>query len=246
MHRDQYQILVDETGDGGDSAHRCGLWKLFKGKDDPYPTPSFFLEIFVDEKSGLCVRHPMEYPWNNPWNFTKDQLKPLVAGLHKVKRQDLIRSIFWSHVKRFFFCQNFQRDYPGTWKYPWPHKMQGGDIKDNGKWRMFDFADPLLPNDIWFMIKASNIKLLYPLGIFGIPFFIISLFIFCKLNKGNDEGQTISECAVNGDWAIKLYTIFRKDWNKRLYSYWGSRNQTPMANLIVTKINEIVGKNEKN
>lgn len=233
IKRDENGYIVDDTLDGGDSANRCGLWKLFKGHDLPLKDPAFWLEDFV-LSGGICVRHPKQFPWNNPKNFSRDQLIPLCAGLWRVKRYDLVRSIFWSHAKRLFFCQNIERDKPGTKKYPWPHKYvndKGQNEKSN-----FNFADPLLPHDVFFLIMCSKLYILYPLWIIAAPMFVIALLIHC-ISDTNDEGQIISQCKVHGSWAVNLYKKWRPDYKERLNTYWiARRNQGEIANLIINDL----------
>ena len=75
IYRDSSGFLVKgELKDGGDTAVREGLMAVFTGQ------PGNLLQLVNDQ--GLCVRHPNQKPWNNPNNFTKDQLKCLVAGLY--------------------------------------------------------------------------------------------------------------------------------------------------------------------
>lgn len=236
IKRDFYGYIVDDTEDGGDSANRSGLWKLFKGHDSPLKDPAFWLEDFV-LPNGICVRHPNQAPWNNPKNFSRDQLIPLCAGLWKVKRHDLVRSILWSHIKRGFFCQNIERDEPGSKKYPWPHNY----LNDKGKYekKLFDFADPLLPHDIFFLIMCAKLYVLYPLWIICAPFFVLSLFIH-GLSDTNDEGQVIAQCKVYGNWAVRLYKYWRPDFKRRLLVYWQARrNQEEIAHLIINDLEKI-------
>jgi hypothetical protein len=232
--KDGKGLILDNTGDGGDSCNRTALYEIFLSQEKS------LLKYFVD-KEGNCVRHPVFIPWNNKNNFTKDQLKPLIAALYLSKQYDLVFIVFLAHIQRFFFCQNFERDYEGTKKYPWPHIMKGGDPKDNGKLRMFDFADPLLPNDIWMFIICCRSYVLMPFIVAGIPAFIFNLFLFCKFNKGNDECQTIVECMVNGKWAVLLYKRWRPDWKFKLKEYWEiNRDQSEFSNAIIKKLESYV------
>lgn len=229
IKRDLNGFIVDDTMDGGDSANRAGLMVLFGEK--------IFLSDYLlfnskHELDSPCTRHPYQRPWNNPKNFSRDQLIPFVAGLWRQNRQDLVRKIFYAHIKRFFFCQNFERDWPGTTKYPWPHKV-------DGKWRMFDFADPLLPDHIWHLILCGKIWPLYWFGIIGYPWLILSIMINA-MGSSNDQGQIISQCVVAGRPFVRFYKWRTVDWKKRLATYWYfSRNQREIEIAIRTGIENI-------
>lgn len=202
------------VGDGGDSCVRASLIKITSPTDGHFSMAEYV-------KGGLGVRHPDETPWNNPWNFTKDQLLCLIAALYKIGRHDLIRKIFYAHFIRLFFCQNFQRDAKGTWKYPWPHKMQGGDPKDNGKWRIFDFADPIwAPDHLWHMIKGGRIYPLYFVALLGIPLLWFRLYLNTVMSqKKNELNQIFCQSVVAGEWAEKLF-LKTKDLIPSLIRYW--------------------------
>jgi hypothetical protein len=176
-------------------------------------------------------------PWNNWLNFTRDQLIPIVAGtLAQADTNEACRAVFWTHLRRGFFCQNFQRDHVGTWKKPWPHIMTGGDPVDEGKNRNFDFADPLLPNHIWALIKAARIKWLYVFGVIGIPWFIINM-IFHSLSGHKEHNQIICECYINGSWALKLFRLVVRNWEKDSFNYWNSRNEIEYHLHLVELVN---------
>lgn len=228
IKRDKYNILVDSTGDGGDSANRSGLARLCGSLE----------ELHEFEVDGLCMRHPFQKPWDNFRNFSRDQLLPLIAGFHEDDELEgylASKRIFWSHVRRLLFCQNFQRDIPGSWKYPWPNTF----INDKGESEkvLFDFADPLLPDHIWHLILCARIYWLYGFGIIGIPWLCGALYLHCRFDKSNDEGQIISQCIIAGPWFVKKYKQWKPDWKDSLNQYWNIRRQIPeMSDLISKKL----------
>jgi hypothetical protein len=112
--RDTNGFVVVQGGDGGDSAHFTGLSVLFS--DDPCP----MIQMFEIEK-GMACRHPSQYPWNNPWNLTRDQLMPIACALGHLGHTDNARRIFFSRLKHGFLAQSWERDCRGTTKFPWPH-----------------------------------------------------------------------------------------------------------------------------
>jgi hypothetical protein len=229
IFRDKDGYPVEQSFDGMDSAVRIGILTV----TNPSADNKRLIEAYVDSW-GLCVRHPNHYPSSNKWNFTKDQLKCLVAGLVAVGRHDLVRKIFWAHVLRLGFCQNFQRDINKTYKFPWPHSAQdltrdnANDsrfyFKGEPEFRWFDFADPMLPNDWWFLIRGGRMWYFYWLSLVGIPFYILTLFIHAKSNH-NEENQAVSEAFVLGDWFVRLYKKINQRWRHRSLLYWLTRKE---------------------
>lgn len=225
IYRDEDGYLTDQTGDHGDSAHRAGLLALCKSQA--------FLDYYsLYPKTSLLRRSPVQPPWNNPYNFSKDQLMPLVAGMSVLGYNTYeLKALFKSHAKRLFFCQNFERDYSGTTKYPFPHKV-------DGKWRLFDFADPLLPDDIYLLAKAAKLPVRHLLALIGIPWFILTLLIH-RFDKSNDEGQIIAKCSIMGKWALRAYRRFKPNFKEALYQYWAvARNEKEYADLLQKLIEE--------
>ena len=214
LYRDADGFIVDQTGDGGDTANRTGLWQLFSRHAEDLDAFEFF-------QNGILVRHPKQHPWDNPWNFSRDQLIPFVAGCWKQGRHDIVSRVFWRHCKRFFFCQNFERDAHGSTKYPWPHDF----INDHGETerRQLDFADPLFPNDIWHLILCAKIKPLYFLAPVGYLFLTLAIIFHGLFNKSDDEGQIISQAVVGGRFFVWLYKKLKPNYQSSLYRYWVQR-----------------------
>ncbi|MBC7371257.1 MAG: hypothetical protein H7326_06820 [Bdellovibrionaceae bacterium] len=226
--RDQKGYLLDNhAGDGGDSANRAGLSELFGLAAEP-------LADYEIGLTGKLVRHPSQFPWNNPKNFTRDQLIPFAAGLWQSHQTALARRIFWSRARRLFFSQSTERDIPGSKKFPWPHQFinDGGQLET----RRFDFADPLMPDAIWHLILCARLKPLYWFGLIGAPWLFLSVVGHCLLSKSDDEGQIIAQAVVGGRGFIKLYKKLKPDWQDSLERYWcGWRNMPEMAQAIKTK-----------
>ncbi len=223
IYRDSQMFMTDETFDGGDSAHISGLKTIFGESED--------LWKYVSD--GLAVRCPSQGPkWTNPWNVTPDQLLPLVAGLHKIERYDLCRDIFWQRAKQFFFCQDRERDLPGTTKHPYPHTF----INDQGlmEARDFDFATPLLPDSILCLIMAGKIWWLYWFSFIGMPFFFLGLWIHCKFDKKNDEGQQLAKCyLLGGRWAFRLYKYLKPGWIVSITTFFDERRKMQELSRII-------------
>jgi hypothetical protein len=192
----------DQGVDFGDSAHFTGLWVMATG--DLFP---WVWIDFVDGK-GLIVRHPEQEPWNNWRNVSRDQTMPIVAALMRQGSIATAKKVFWAHAKRLFFCQNIERDAKGTRKYPWPHKV-------NGKWRVFDFADPLAPHHISAMARAAGYKT-WLIDAIAFPTFILECLTF-RYSDNDDQGALIATAACLGK--LHWFKFFNPDWEKKLDLY---------------------------
>lgn len=210
------------------------------------------------ELNGYGVRCPVPEdgkPCDNPNNFTRDQLLLLLAGLKAQGNVKAIRRLFWSHAKRLFFCQNIERDKPGSVKKVIPHKFykdsnpvsttytkfSSEDIDPNlgvVESKSFDYRDPLLPNHIWAFIVATKYYWLYPLAIIGVPAFLIGLYVN-RNAEDKEENQAIAEAYLNGNWALKLYKRFRKHWETNSFSYWFERSEIEYHYLILDFMKQV-------
>lgn len=221
-------VPVDNgANDQGDSARAWGILQLVQYTGEPLCPPERFMAGW-----GLARRSPAQIPWNNPWNFTRDQLMCLVAGFYVLGRYDLIRQLFWRHLLRFFFCQNFERDYVGTKKYPWPHSF----INDKGEreFRWFDFADPLSFDQIWVLIRAGRLWYLYPFGIIGLPVFYVKLLLMNSKSHADVElNQLFCQCFIAGKFFIKMFKDI-PDWELSFKKYWcGWRVSCEIAEKLI-------------
>jgi hypothetical protein len=204
---------------------RVGILNLFKYSEDT--------SIFYYEKDGVCVRHPTDAPWNNPKNFSRDQLIPLVAGFYGRDLTEKAKRVFWAHAKRFFFCQNSERDVPGSTKYPWPHSF----VNDKGQeeTRKFDFRDFLMPDGVFHLIKCARIYPLYLFGLIGLPWLALSIYGHSK-SSHKEHNQILCQCKVAGKWALRLFVKLVPNWKEDLREYYGSRNEMEYADIIIQDV----------
>jgi len=210
MNFDVYGLPVDSSGSAGDTSMRAGMLAMCMHPMAPHLS-NFEMTVHFDfERSGLLLRHPRSYPWDNPWNFTRDQLLPMLAGLKVQKETDLLRRVFVSHALRGFFCQDVQEDKPGSWKTP-----------PNG-------PDMLAPQHIGALVIAGKIWPFYPFLPIAVLFLVIDLFI----RNHDEQNQTIAMCSIYGKWALWLYKQIRPDWDKYNVSYWTGQNQLEYADMI--------------
>jgi len=121
IYTDALGYLTNKTLDVMDSAMRAGVFATCRANSS-----NILLTYEEPIATGLLVRHPFHVPSNNPHNFTRDQMMPLVAGLYTIDTEhttNLIRRVFWQTLKRFCFAQNTQRDVKGSRKMKRPHSF---------------------------------------------------------------------------------------------------------------------------
>lgn len=237
--------------DSMDSAVRAGILTITGSQN-------YLLQNYIDNV-GSMRRHPTEVPANNPRNCTRDQMLPLIAGFYAMANDEYlpnnsyykqsIKKFFWRRFKSFFFMQNTERDRVNSVKYPFSHSfykdsnptpltypfykgqvpsIEGVTIET----KKFDGADPLMPNHIWFLIKAGRIYGLYPFALIGIPFFILTL-IAHSFGDHNEENQMLAEAYVNGKLGLLLYKLINRKWKARSEKYWTERNEVEYHDMIV-------------
>lgn len=236
----------ESRDDGMDSAVRIGILNLAEdcSQDDKIRIQNYEIG------NGQCVRCPVDPPSDNPNNFTRDQLMVLVAGLYKRGYTTILRRIFFAHQKRAFFCQNSERDKPGSTKYPFAHwfykdsnpntntrtifnnvKLDAATTLDGLspvtiEEKSFDFRDPLGPAQIWVLCKAAKLWWLYPIYSIG---YLVHLQDI-KSQRGGEQNQLIAQCSVLG--TLKKYKEYQPAWNKYNYLYWMERSETEYAAIL--------------
>jgi hypothetical protein len=95
IKRDEHGIIVQHDpqnqsyGDGGDSSRATGIMALFDSKFDQQ-----IIAKHYTQNEGF-VRHPTQTKWNDPKDFSRDQLLCLVAGMKKSGLSSLVRREFF-------------------------------------------------------------------------------------------------------------------------------------------------------
>lgn len=161
--------------------------------------------------NGILVRCP-EGSWaeTNPNNFSRDQLIPMVCVLSP----KTCKEIFYAHAKRFFFCQNIERDVPGSVKKPWPHSYLDED--GNTVHKVFDYRDPLFLHDVALLIQRSKLYLLYwfiPVGYLS----LLAALVINRFTKDAEQNQLI--CLAKAFGVLRLYRWLTPDYINRLGKY---------------------------
>ena len=211
----QHRINQDHYADGGDSASRTALMAVAGSLLDKNLLPSFYLQ-----KTNKLVRHPYQYPFYLPNNFSRDQLLPTVAGLSAGGYYEIVRNIFWDHVKRGFICQNDESYlYPGM-KKKWP-----------------DGADIIAPDHIWHLIVCGRMWYLYWFGLLGYTWQMLSILWSAFIMPSNEQNQLF--CMVNSSGLLKLYIKIYglENFKNNMYDYFcGWRDQKEIADSIINYV----------
>ena len=216
----QHSALDPRYADGGDSAMRTGLMALVDSPMDMHRVLNF--EILP----GLAVRHPSQSPWNNPNNFTRDQLIPLMAGAKNSGYINMNKRLFKACIKRGFRAQNTEYDVPGSVK-----KFPSG-------------ADILAPSDMWFLsICASSSKSMVLLfSLCGLPWFILTLLWSTRIKPDDEQNQIICQCIILGPLTTRIYIKLHPNYKKSVMNYWsGWRDQPEIGQALIIKAETICG-----
>lgn len=237
---DKHRYPVNEVGDGFDSTVRAAILKIpneFKTGDSIYMRDyvTYLNDWSDDHPHNTCDlllgrRHPYQHPDNYPWNFSRDQLIMLIFGLYLEGRISAIQQLYESHKYRLFICQNFNHDEIGTVKYPWPHKSTWPE--DKGKWKLFDFADILMPHHRVIFKKAAGYKLNLFDKMFGYSFFFLDFINHCFFSKHYEENQFYALSFLLSPKINKIYRILKPSWKEVNREYWGSRNEIEYAYIM--------------
>lgn len=213
--RDQWKIIIQHPEDknsGGDSSRSVGLMALFGSGLDRSLTREF--EI----KPGYLTRHPVHYPEGDC--FTRDQLICLTAGLWAGGHIDICRRVFWAHLKRGFFCQNYKTQFT---------RVNKG----------FFGRDPLSPSHIGHLILCGKVYWAYWFLLISYPWVILDIIWATKINPEMEQNQTVSMCVVYD--LVWLWAFLSKDWEQSIRRYWQNwRDQKEIGDVMVDGIKWIL------
>lgn len=221
--RDRNGIIMQHPLDknsGGDSASRVGMMALC----DSLVDQNCLLKFEKPKGSGLLTRHPDFYSTDC---FTRDQLICFVGGLWRrndKEAKSLARRIFWSHLKRGFFCQN---------------QLTQFERNDKG----FFGRDPLGPQHIGHLIIGADLWWLNWFLFLSYPILIIDIIYATKVNPRIEQNQIISMCFTHG--LLWLWVFLHPNWQGSIKTYFnGWRDQPEIAQELIFTIEEELLKNE--
>jgi len=234
IYQDANGFPVESHMDGGDSSTRAGIMAFTGLFQDPSVKGFNFSAYEVNHPgtligTGWFKRHPTQVPWNNEWNWTRDQMLCFMAGLSHLKHRSVVRRCLLHHVIRLMFSQDFQEDVVGSWKYPWPHDyLLYGDTQPTHK--SFDFAEPTLPHNWWVLIWGGRV---YPLMIlFPVCLLFLIGFLFFTRKVNSEQNQAIAMLSTYPKWVCKLYVKINPNWNTYNHYYWDVRGESEYGNWL--------------
>lgn len=236
---DESGFPVDQSGDNMDSLVRASILKA----DSANKWNSFNFFAYIIRK-GFFVRHPKKFPAVNESNCSRDQITMGIFALDRLKLHADAKEVFKAHLKRFFFSQNTERDWPSSKKMLRPHWF----FKDSNpssltfpvRWnwkklkfdfpekmpsierRYFDCADFLLPHQWGMMIIAGRVRAAYWLLPLCYIFHLGSL-AFTRFSKHHEMNQIIAESSI-----YRTLWLFRRvvpKWSQVSRDYWHKRNE---------------------
>jgi hypothetical protein len=131
-YMDEWGLIVQKDGDGGDSAYRTALAAtLFNMVGVPMGglmlTHNLISQCYLG--SGIWRRHPDTGEWySDPDTFSRDQMAKVMLALMVGGFEIHAKQTLWTMAKRLFFHQNIQKNDSEEiqWKMP--------DIMSPGEW----------------------------------------------------------------------------------------------------------------
>ncbi len=202
------QGLPKDSGasDYMDSARLAGLMACFG-----HPKAPDMRKYLIN---GEGVRHPVEFPSNNPNNFTRDQLMCLAAGLKAQGREAEVKVLYDAAVSRFYRAQNSEADVPGSTKQ-FPNGADFLTPSNMNHLRICAGMSPSWLGKMWLMIDiAAN-------GLF-----------FSK----EEPNQLMAMCASAGSFYVKALRLANRKLDKSITDYWsGWRMESDFAQFLIQK-----------
>lgn len=194
-------IVVMAAGDGGDGAMKTamfmvGEYPLFDQAQLDKVIPALF------PKPGVLIRCPDQGWHSNPKCTSRDQTTGWLCFFALASMHENLWQLFWAHIKRFCFCQN------------WENEKGGFQVADS-YW---------LDLDILFgigLIRGFRLWPLYPLLLVLDFFTLINSIILISKSDPDDVGDDQNHLVVMRtqrliwptpiSWlARKIYYWFRK------------------------------------
>jgi len=153
-YRDSFGLITQHDFDGGDTAHRTGLFYLglyLNYKDKPTIMVKIKKDFERDLKQleyekGKFVRHPDPKMWySNPKNFSRDQTTTLLVALGLFGEKESVKENMIQLIKGYGFYPNILKN--------WTNKEKVIPL---------DYRDFAGMSDWGSYIRALDNKLLYP------------------------------------------------------------------------------------
>jgi hypothetical protein len=205
-----------------DSARLAGLMALFEHPEFGSSHLSRYFVLIYSAKYGnelLPVRNPDDSESSNPYNFSRDQLIPLAAGLYKMKNE-VGQKIYMYHVLK---ALNKRSSFRAL-----------NTIGNDGKEKKFpDGPDLLSPSHRNHLYMCSGEK---P-SLLGRLWLIADILVSSWFTPLEEPNQIIAMAYVAGPWYVKLLKRANKRLDEAILSYWGGwRGEKDFANFLIKKL----------
>jgi len=103
LYLDEFGLIVQEDGDGGDTAQRTGMFYYVYHDPEGFARALDQLEI----SPGIYVRHPYQEGFiSDPRRFSRDQQRPLIITMGKYGMKDRLWRMLKGHLVRLGKYQN--------------------------------------------------------------------------------------------------------------------------------------------
>lgn len=103
LHFDEYGLIVQGDGDGGDTAQRTGMYYFLHDDREGFERALSQLEV----RPGIYVRHPQQDGFrSDPRRFSRDQHRPMLIALGKYGMRDRLLNMAKNHALRLGKYQN--------------------------------------------------------------------------------------------------------------------------------------------
>lgn len=262
IYHDERGLPVDKDRDAADSAVRMSILTSV----DFAPATIDGLKILSYVQDGLIYRHPYQAPACNPNSTTRDQMVPVMAALWRIELTKEARSVFWATLKRFFFSQSSERDWPGSTKHIYPHQFYKDSKPDvttlpmkwnwktfkfettlisneetSVEYKYFDHSDYLAPDVVWHFILCARLWYAYWFAILGYPWLYLSIHFHAQ-GRHREHNQVILQSIVAGAFFVRLFKKKVPRYREEILAYWQSRGEEEYANLILEFLNKDVYK----
>lgn len=196
-----------------DSACLAGLMATF---DHPEMDRLTLSRYAVNDgfEAVRCPLDPTGNPSDNPKNFTRDQLIPLVAGMSRKDLPVICLRLYDAAQRRRYRAQNTEADVPGSVKkFP-----NGADIltpSHMNHLRVCAGYSPTLIGRLWLMADIAFHSLFTPM---------------------NEPNQIMAMCQVAGPFYVRMLRKMNGKLDAAIREYWsGWRGEPEFAEFLIQK-----------
>jgi hypothetical protein len=258
-NRDENRLLVQNSGDGGDSLQRNSHEAILRGLARAYNgNPSLFFNQAVMNQFevgfGLYVRHPDKSKWySNPNNCSRDQIG--IAAQSMVVTQDTARlwRLTLRILSRFGFMQNYymgtdvptREEVNKTVSLRWPKFIRSHIVTLKTKIAPYRIPDIITPGMIATIIRGLNLWILYPALLF-LDIFMLGDLYFRKKNVWDIDNMTASQIMIaNYKYPTPVARLVKRmyaqtDYKERIANYYKD-GIPPLGDMYVKVAKEIIG-----